>query len=80
MQQFHVFVKDTEDTDAKEGALQAELYDLCAGSETEGLDGFLHWDGRRAADQGVFKKLSDTQSSSNFLKSCWRNDQRPVFQ
>lgn len=38
-----------KDTEAEEGAPQAEQHDFCAGSEAEGLDAFLHWDGRRAA-------------------------------
>ncbi len=38
-----------KDAEAEEGAAQAELHDLCVVSETEGLDGFLHGDGRWAA-------------------------------
>ena len=44
-----MFVFSAEDTGAEGSAVQAELHDLCAGCETEGVDGFLHWDGRRAA-------------------------------
>ena len=51
-----VFVFTAEDTEAKEGALQAELHDLSAGSETEGLDNLLHWDRRWAAHEGVYRK------------------------
>lgn len=51
-----------KDTEAKEGALQTELHDLCAGSETEGLDGFLYWYNRWAAHSGVHKPFSDMQS------------------
>ena len=50
------FGSSAEDTEAEEGALQAELHDLCAGCETEDLVSFLHWDGRWAAHKGACKK------------------------
>ena len=53
-----VFCPSAEDTEAQEGALQAGLHDLSAGSETEGLDDLLHWDGRWAAHKGVFRKTT----------------------
>lgn len=39
-----------KEPEAEGSALQAEVHDLFAGSEAEGLGGFLHRDRRRAAD------------------------------
>lgn len=47
-----------KDSVAKEGALQTELHDLCAGYKTEVLDGFLHWYPTWTAHSGVICNVS----------------------
>lgn len=44
-----VLCRAAKGPEASEGPLQAEGHDLFAGCKTEDLDGFLHWDRRRAA-------------------------------
>lgn len=53
--------------EAGEGPLLAETHELCAGCETEGLDGFLHWDKRRAAHQGEYKTRTFKNLGMHFV-------------